>query len=48
MNGVILHTPLWPAQGQIYVSIPELVPCIPQSTVLLVKYLIIVEFSCRW
>jgi hypothetical protein len=52
MNGVILpfpHTPSWSAHGQLCVCISELVPCIQQSTIFFVKYLIIVEFFFfRW
>jgi hypothetical protein len=47
MNGFILpfpHTPSFSAQGQLYVCISELVPCIQQSAVFFVKYLIIFEF----
>jgi len=45
-DGVILpfpHTPSWSAQGQLYVCISELVPCIQQSTIFFCK----ISYYCR-
>jgi hypothetical protein len=51
MDGVILpvpHTPSWSAQGQLYVCISELVPCVQQSTIFFCSMFYYCRAFCRW